>query len=113
MTDITTDWEPSEAMAARWIMDWAARFPDAGFGRLPVSVVAKSLREEKPKIEAAERERMRVAVAKMDAHEDVIRPHIAAQARAKALEEAAKVADGWDFGGLIAEEIRALKDSKP
>lgn len=28
------------------------------------------------------------------------------------LEEAAKLADGWDFGGIIAKEIRALKEGE-
>ena len=86
MTD-TPDWKPSEAMAARWIMDWAARFPDAGFGRLPVSVVAKSLSEAKPKIEAAERERM--------------------------MEEVIKISEGYTDGDDIRNALRALKDSKP
>lgn len=33
---------------------------------------------------------------------------IAWQVREKALEEAAEVADGWDFGTRIAKEIREL-----
>ena len=36
----------------------------------------------------------------------------AAKARTAALEEAAVVAEGWDFGAPIAKEIRALGQTK-